>query len=179
VDETASHTGLSRRKVLSGLAVGAAASVVVAGPASATASRDVQANHGIEHDDNQNSGPAGKSNNGNKHTSFTLRSADVRMDNNGATFADLVDESGNAAGSFWSVNAAGAGAVLTFHTFELIDATLSGTGSGPLEEATFAVVGGTGSLLGAGGAYIARQDPVSAGGDGSAEFVFDLIFPKE
>ncbi len=160
--------GLSRRKVLSGLAVGAAAGVMVASPASATESHS-----GTDKNNGNGNG------NGKRRQQFTLRCEDVRVDGDGGTFGELSDEGNNDAGSFWSAIATGSTATLTVHTFELPDATLFGAGSGPLEEATFAVLGGTGSLFGATGVYMARQDPVSNGGDGSGEFEFDLILPKE
>ena len=89
--------------------------------------------------------------------------------------ADIVDDNGTLIGSFWSAAVAGGGSTTLFHTFQLDQGTLRGQGFGPLEEATFAVVGGTGAYEGARGQYVARQRPVAAGGDGSAEFVFDFV----
>ena len=60
------------------------------------------------------------------------------------------------------------------HTFELTGGTILGMGSGPLREATYAVIGGTGRFQGAAGSYVARQHPRDLGGDGTAEFVLDF-----
>jgi hypothetical protein len=89
--------------------------------------------------------------------------------------ADIVDDNGNPIGSFWSAAVAGGGSTTLFHTFQLDKGTLHGQGFGPLDEATFAVVGGTGAYEGARGQYVARQRPVAAGGDGTAEFEFAFL----
>jgi hypothetical protein len=61
------------------------------------------------------------------------------------------------------------------HTFQLGDGALIGMGSTtPGERGVFAVVGGTGRYLGATGSYVALQNPVEIGGDGTAEFTFTL-----
>ena len=63
------------------------------------------------------------------------------------------------------------------HTFNLVDGTLlgMGTSSGTTgEESLFAVVGGTGRFASVKGSYTARQRPQELGGDGTAEFRFDL-----
>ncbi len=69
-------------------------------------------------------------------------------------------------------------ATLEFHTFNLSDGTLmgSGTARASLDAAdVFAIVGGTGKYVGARGSYVARQQPLELGGDGTAQFTLTLI----
>jgi hypothetical protein len=64
------------------------------------------------------------------------------------------------------------------HTFILPEGTIFGSGvttSGMESEGQFAIVGGTGSYLGASGSYSARQSHADFGGDGTATFTFTLI----
>ncbi len=67
---------------------------------------------------------------------------------------------------------------LETHTFTLADGTVVGMGvaAGPARTSTFAVVGGTGRYTGVRGSYRTVQHPQEHGGDGSAKFVFDLVF---
>lgn len=88
---------------------------------------------------------------------------------------DLGDDE---SGRFDSTSVPGSGGRFVMHSFDLGDGTLLGMGSGPLRDGAFAVVGGTGSCAGATGAYTARQSPRDLGGDGTAEFVFDLTGRK-
>lgn len=61
------------------------------------------------------------------------------------------------------------------HTFQLPDGTLFGMGTtAPGAEGAFAIVGGTGRYLGASGSYVARQNPIETGGDGTALFTITL-----
>ncbi len=60
------------------------------------------------------------------------------------------------------------------HTFKLRDGSIFGTGTAGALEGAFAVLGGTGRYAGAHGTYVARQGHKELGGDGAAEFVFDL-----
>jgi hypothetical protein len=60
------------------------------------------------------------------------------------------------------------------HTFKLHDGSIFGTGTAGGLHGSFAVLGGTGRYAGAQGTYVARQAHVELGGDGTAEFVFDL-----
>jgi len=170
--------GLSRRHVLSGIAAFGAAGVAIKAPKL----RD----DGAPTPGAAAGGAAGKSPDDSQHHRghFTLHGSSSNLltpDDGGpsTTTADIVDGHGNAIGSFWSAAVAAGGSVLLFHTFVLPEGTLQGEGSGPLEEATFAIVGGTGSFKGGSGQYVARQRPISSGGDGSAEFVFDLTPGKE
>lgn len=64
---------------------------------------------------------------------------------------------------------------LEMHTFNLEEGSILGLGSHFGEKGTYAVVGGTGVYHGARGSYIATQRPVGLGGNGTAEFAFDLI----
>jgi hypothetical protein len=60
------------------------------------------------------------------------------------------------------------------HTFKLGDGSIFGTGTAGSLEGSFAVLGGTGRYAGVQGTYAARQGHSELGGDGAAEFVFDL-----
>ncbi len=64
------------------------------------------------------------------------------------------------------------------HHFNLEEGTIVGAGtwhvSGP---SRFAVIGGTGRYAHASGSYEAVQRPLELGGDGTAEFTFNLIVP--
>lgn len=70
-----------------------------------------------------------------------------------------------------------AGALET-HQFNLIDGTIVGIGTlADLDgtESVYAIIGGTGRYEGATGSYTARQHPVETGGDGTADFQFNII----
>jgi hypothetical protein len=86
------------------------------------------------------------------------------------TSGDLVDKAGAAIGSF---DSAGVGGELVIQSLTFTDGTLYGLGSGPLEETRFAIIGGTDRYGKTTGSYLARQYPLAAGGDGTAEFLFD------
>jgi hypothetical protein len=95
---------------------------------------------------------------------------------------DLLDHAdGEAVGEFFATAFSLGGAShpaqaerLELHTFKLRDGSIFGTGTaGPLD-GTFAVTGGTGRYAGAQGTYVARQGHHELGGDGAAEFVFEL-----
>jgi len=60
------------------------------------------------------------------------------------------------------------------HTFKLHDGSIFGTGTAGALEGSFAVLGGTGRYAGVQGTYAARQGHKELGGDGAAEFAFDL-----
>jgi hypothetical protein len=90
------------------------------------------------------------------------------------TSGALVDADGRDRGAFRSV---ALGGTAYLHLLELDDGTLLGMGSGDLDEATYAVVGGTGAYRGAAGTYTVSQRPREAGGDGTADFTFALLTP--
>jgi hypothetical protein len=91
---------------------------------------------------------------------------------------ELVDQEGTSLGAFYGSAARVESPVdhspasVETHTFALADGTIHGMGTvAPgAPEAVFAVVGGTGRYLGARGSYVARQQPLELGGDGSASF---------
>ncbi len=94
-------------------------------------------------------------------------------------YAPDVSPVGSFIGSATHMDVAGhgpyAGAQLETHTFLLPEGTLVGIGSALAgQENIFAIVGGTGKYLGVTGSYIARQDPLETGGDGTAEFTLTL-----
>jgi hypothetical protein len=60
------------------------------------------------------------------------------------------------------------------HTFKLRDGSIFGAGIAGGLDGSFAVLGGTGRYAGVQGTYTARQGHAEFGGDGTAEFVFDL-----
>jgi len=60
------------------------------------------------------------------------------------------------------------------HTFVLPGGTVIGMGTSLLDEAVFAVVGGTGRYVGAKGSYAATQRLREYGGNGTAEFKLTL-----
>jgi len=67
------------------------------------------------------------------------------------------------------------GAVMEIHNFTLPEGTLVGIGAAaPGESGLFTVVGGSGRYQGATGSYLARQDPVETGGEGTAMFTFEI-----
>jgi hypothetical protein len=68
-----------------------------------------------------------------------------------------------------------AAASLEIHTFNLADGTITGMGTALADESVFAIIGGTGRYLGARGSYVARQQPIELGGDGTARFDLTLV----
>jgi hypothetical protein len=102
-----------------------------------------------------------------------------------ATYGELVaDQAGEKVGEFYAscvvVNSPFgigplAAASLEMHTFNLADGTISGMGTALAGESVFAIIGGTGRYLGARGSYVAHQQPVELGGDGTARFHLTLI----
>ena len=105
-----------------------------------------------------------------------------------AKYGELLDGSGQAkVGEFYSTGlhlgeplgpGPFAATSLETHTFTLADGTVVGMGvaAGPARTSTFAVVGGTGRYAGVRGSYRTVQHAQESGGDGSATFVFDLVF---
>ena len=72
-----------------------------------------------------------------------------------------------------------AGYVETHH-FNLEEGALLGAGTSRASgQADYAVLGGTGRFAGATGTYSAVQSPLEVGGDGSAEFNFELTLREK
>jgi hypothetical protein len=94
-----------------------------------------------------------------------------------STMGELLRD-GKLLGKFSSASVPGSMGRFVLHSFDLEDGMLLGMGSGPLAEGVFAVIGGTGTYTGATGSYTARQRPLQAGGDGTADFVLDLTARK-
>ncbi|MEE9199790.1 MAG: hypothetical protein V3U26_08380 [Dehalococcoidia bacterium] len=106
-----------------------------------------------------------------------------------ATYGELLDRAnGTKVGEFYSTGvhlrvpfgaSPLAAASMEVHSFNLEDGTILGMGTSRMASAggedIYAVVAGTGRYAGARGSYTARQYPLERGGDGTAEFVFDLI----
>lgn len=104
------------------------------------------------------------------------------------TYGELLDApGGNKIGEFYAsgfhmqaplgVGAVGTGRI-ELHTFSLSDGTIMGMGlaaAGTGSESAFTILGGTGRYAGARGTYTARQRPQELGGNGTAEFTFELI----
>lgn len=88
-----------------------------------------------------------------------------------ATNGELVLADG-PPGRFSSAAVPGSGGRFVLHSFDLGDGLLLGMGTGSLAEGVFAVVGGTGKHAGAVGSYTAVQSPRDLGGDGTAVFAF-------
>lgn len=85
----------------------------------------------------------------------------------------IVDGRGREVGRFHAAALQSAEA-FHLHTFELQEGTIHGIGPGTLDAGSYAVVGGTGRFAGASGTYEARQFLRELGGDGTAEFTFNL-----
>jgi hypothetical protein len=67
---------------------------------------------------------------------------------------------------------------MEMHHFNLKDGTIVGMGTlGGFHEveSVHAIIGGTGRYVGATGSYVARQSPIELGGDGTADFTFNII----
>jgi hypothetical protein len=106
------------------------------------------------------------------------------QDGNARCSGELVGRDGHKIGNFYSTNM-GTNAPfedndssgMEFHVFNLANGSLFGMGSGShleTQEASFSVIGGTGSYAGQTGSYLGSQHSVELGGDGSAEFTFSL-----
>jgi hypothetical protein len=86
----------------------------------------------------------------------------------------ILDGSKRDLGTFRAAAIPGLGAAFLLHTFDLEDGTILGIGASRLDEADFAIVGGTGRYAGATGTYSAQQSPRETGGDGTARFTLDI-----
>jgi len=104
-----------------------------------------------------------------------------------SAFGELVSESHEKLGEFYATSFqfgapfgpsdVAAGAMET-HQFNLADGTIIGIGTvGDLHgsPSIHAIIGGTGRYEGASGSYTARQRPLELGGDGTADFDFNII----
>jgi hypothetical protein len=93
-----------------------------------------------------------------------------------AIYGELLDRrNGRVIGQFHGSRLALQGyAGLEVHTFVLPGGTLVGMGTSLLDEAVFAVIGGTGRYAGAQGSYAAKQRLREYGGNGTAEFKLTL-----
>jgi hypothetical protein len=70
-----------------------------------------------------------------------------------------------------------AAAAMEMHHFNLADGTIVGMGTiNGFHDLTsvHAIIGGTGRYEGASGSYVARQSPIELGGDGTADFNFNI-----
>ncbi len=88
----------------------------------------------------------------------------------------LVDESGADIGSFEAAVLPSSGTGTHLHRLEFVDGTISAVGPATFDEATFAVVGGTGRYAGASGSYRLRQRPAPS--SGTAAFALDVTTPE-
>ena len=161
----AQDSGLSRRRLVQGIAV-AAGSIGVAASARATGGAEERIEPGMR---------------------LLITGRAFRAGVPGAVAGRLPDPGsvpsttgtllldGQVVGAFASAGVPGSGGRFVLHSFELGLGTILGMGSGGLDEGAFAVVGGTGRYAGARGSYTARQAPSNLGGDGTAEFVLDLV----
>lgn len=93
-----------------------------------------------------------------------------------AVYGELLDKrNGRVIGQFHGSRLAlQQHAGVEVHTFVLPGGTLVGMGTSLLDEAVFAVVGGTGRYAGAKGSYAATQRLREYGGNGTAEFKLTL-----
>jgi hypothetical protein len=88
----------------------------------------------------------------------------------------LVDATGQAVGSFAAGVLAGSGGGLAVQRFTLTNGTLLGMGSGGLQGAEYAIVGGTGRYAGARGSYTTELISGARGRD--AAFEINLMGTK-
>ena len=129
---------------------------------------------------------------GKGQTTLTLRGADWRLvapyskagvmpaaEAAPATHGRIVAQDGTALGQFQAAAVPGAAGRFQLHSFELTDGSILGMGAGALDDAVFAIVGGTGRWQGATGSYVARQRPRELGGDGTAEFILNVTMAGE
>ena len=88
----------------------------------------------------------------------------------------LVDAAGQAVGSFSAGVLAGSGGGISVQRFNLADGTIIGMGSGGLQGAEYAIVGGTGRYAGATGTYTTQLAAGARGRD--AQFQISLTGTK-
>jgi hypothetical protein len=88
----------------------------------------------------------------------------------------LVDEAGAAIGVFDASLMPTSGRGAHLHRLELADGTITAVGPATFDDATYAVVGGTGRYAGASGSYHLVQRPAPSGG--TATFTLDVTTPE-
>ena len=81
----------------------------------------------------------------------------------------LVDATGRSVGSLAAGTLAGSGGGIAIQRFRLADGTILGIGSGGLQDADYAIVGGTGRYAGATGSYTTRLSLGERGRDATFE----------
>jgi len=104
-----------------------------------------------------------------------------------SVFGELVSNEGTKVGEFYASSLQfgtpfGASDVaadaMETHQFTFSDGTIIGIGTlGDLygSQSVHAIIGGTGRYEGASGSYVARQRPIELGGDGTADFDFNVM----
>jgi hypothetical protein len=88
----------------------------------------------------------------------------------------LVDGAGEALGAFEASVMLTGGRGTHLHRLELSDGTITAAGPATFDDATFAVIGGTGRYSGASGSYHLVQRPSPTGG--TATFTLDITTPE-
>jgi hypothetical protein len=88
----------------------------------------------------------------------------------------LVDAHGAHVGAFEASLMPTSGTGSHMHRLELADGTLTAVGPATFDDATFAVIGGTGRFAGASGSYHLVQRPAASGG--TATFTLDITTPE-
>jgi hypothetical protein len=88
----------------------------------------------------------------------------------------ITDASGNDLGELTAGELPGSNGAIEVQRFVFPDGTLIGMGPGSLDDAEYAIVGGTGRFTGASGSYTARLAPGARGED--AEFRFTVTRAK-
>jgi hypothetical protein len=88
----------------------------------------------------------------------------------------LVDDAGMTIGTFEASVMPAGGLGTHMHRLELDGGTLTAVGPATFDDATFAVIGGTGVYHGAAGSYHLTQRPAPSGG--TATFTIDITTPE-
>jgi hypothetical protein len=88
----------------------------------------------------------------------------------------LVDGDGTDIGRFEASVMPTSGKGMNLHQLELADGTITAVGPATFDDATFAVIGGTGRYARVAGTYLLHQQPAPSGG--SALFTLDIKIPE-
>jgi hypothetical protein len=88
----------------------------------------------------------------------------------------LVDSDGTDIGRFEASVMPTSGKGMNLHQLELSDGTITAVGPATFDDASFAVVGGTGFYSGVTGTYLLHQQPAPSGG--TALFTLDIKTPE-